>query len=645
MSNLTKTLCLTALLLVFLLFMMDTGAVAAPADDPAKLEAFMDGVIYSQMDENNIVGVTLAVVQDGEIILSKGYGYADRENRIPVDPAETLFRPGSTSKLLTWTAVMQLIEQDLIDLDADVNEYLDFKIPDRLHGRDESDAPGPVTMRHLLTHTPGFEDRGEGLFVLDPEEVLTLEDYLKKNIPARVFPPGEVMAYSNYGTALAGYIVELLSGMPFAEYVEKNIYGPLGMERSTFRQPLPEDLAPYMAEGYNFFNGTYYRGSFEYISALPAGSMSGTAEDMARFMIAHLQKGYYEGERILEESTAREKHSRQFSKHPQQDGMTFGFIEQSINGRRVINHGGNTFLFATGCYLVPEENVGLFVSYNGGLGWEREFLFTAFMDRYYSAPVADKLTPPEGSRERTAALAGEYLPNRANFTSMEKLFGLLSGVRVGVDQDGYLLLNLLGYPQHFVEVEPGIYERRYDRGTDLVKKIVFVEDSAGRMMMCAEGPVFTYTRAPWYGSGTAAGFLAGSNLLLVLTAIAGWLYASARRVVRKENSGAPRAALVARLSAILYGILIVVLLGGLVGIIADINPAFGVPRIFLEEPAGLDTLLTLPYLIAAAVAAMLGFAVLGWIKKYWTVGARLHYTVLALSCLGMAWLMFYVNLL
>ncbi len=645
MNKLKKYLCLNVVLPTLLLLMMNAGAAAAPADDPAKLEVFMDGVIYSQMDENNIVGVPLAVVQDGEIILSKGYGYADRENRIPVDPAETLFRPGSTSKLLTWTAVMQLVEQDLIDLDADVNEYLDFKIPDRLYGQNGSEAPGSITMRHLLTHTPGFEDRGEGLFVLDPEEMLSLEDSLKKNIPARVFPPGEVMAYSNYGTALAGYIVEHLSGMPFAEYVERNIYEPLEMERSTFRQPLPENLEPYMAKGYNFFNGTYYRGSFEYISALPAGSMSSTAKDMANFMIAHLQDGRYGGARILKESTARKMHSRQFAQHPQQDGMTFGFIEQSINGRRAINHGGNTFLFATGCYLVPEENVGLFVSYNGGLGWEREFLFTAFMDRYYPAPAADKLTPPEKSRERTAALAGEYLPNRANFTSMEKLFNLLFGVRVGVDQDGYLLVNLLGYPQHFVEVEPGIYERRYDQGTDLIKKIVFVEDSAGRIMMCAEGPVFTFTRAPWYGSGITAGLLAGSNLLLVLTAIAGWLYASAGRKLRKEKSGAPRAALAARLTAIIYCLCVLVLLGTLVGIIADIDPAFGVPRIFLEEPAGLDTLLALPYIIAAAVAAMLGFAILGWIKKYWTVGARLHYTVLALSSLGMAWLMFYVNLL
>ncbi len=204
---------------------------------------------------------------------------------------------------------------------------------------------------------------------------------------------------------------------------------------------------------------------------------------------------------------------------------------------------------------------------------------------------------------------------------------------------------MLGYPQQFVEVEPGVYERRYTEGTDLARKIVFVEDSAGRMMMCGEGPVFTYTRAPWYGSGTTAGLLTGSNLLLMVTAIAGWIYASVGRMIRKEKSGAPKSALAARLVASFYGLFLLIFIVALGGVVLDIDPAFGVPRAFLGEPDGLDTVLALPYIIAAAAAAMLVFAALGWIKKYWTVGGRLHYTVLALSSLGLIWLMFYVNLL
>lgn len=209
------------LLLALIIAFTATPTLSAPAGNTLELEAFMDGLIYSQMKEHNIVGVTLSVVQDGEIILLKGYGFADRENRTPVDPTKTLFRPGSTSKLFTWTAVMQLVEEGILDLDTDVNEYLDFQLQERLLGNNNA-TPEPITLRHLLTHTAGFEDQGSGLFVLSAEEMVSLEDYLKNNIPARVYPPGKVMAYSNYGTALAGYMVERLSGMSFAEYIEQN---------------------------------------------------------------------------------------------------------------------------------------------------------------------------------------------------------------------------------------------------------------------------------------------------------------------------------------------------------------------------------------------------------------------------------------
>ncbi len=638
-----KYLWLKVLLLVC--FFLISGEVAAgPADDPGELEAYIDGVIYSQMDEHNIVGATLAVVQDGEIVLSKGYGYADFENRIPVDPAKTLFRPGSTSKLFTWTAVMQLVEQGLLDLQTDINEYLDFEIADQLYGKGHAAPPGPITMTHLLTHTPGFEDKGQDLFVLSVEEMLSLEDYLKTHIPARVFPPGEVMAYSNYGTALAGYIVERVSGLPFAEYVETNIFNPLGMHNSTFRQPLPDNLANNMARAYNFFNGDFYEGGFEYIAALPAGSMSSTANDMARFMIAHLQNGVYGETQILEEVTAREMHRRQFTHHPLQDGMTYGFIEQTINGRRIINHGGNTFLFATGCYLFPEENTGLFVSYSGGTGLEREALFTAFMDRYYPAPAAAELVPPPGSAGRAATFAGEYIPNRANFSTAEKLFSILSTVRVAADEDGYLLVNMFGYPQQFVEIEPGVYDSRYTEGTRLINRVVFV-DREGRLMMLPGGPTLNTTMAPWYGSRTLAGLLIGTNLVLILSAIAAWIYVFAKRLIRREKDVAPKLTLAARLAVVIYALLMIILLSGLLGALANIDPAYGVPRIFLEGSDALRSLLIIPYLIALATLAMLGFTILAWLKKYWTIGGRIHYTGITLSSFGFIWFMLYGNLL
>ncbi len=647
--NNTKQFGLKWLLLIFYLMvsLFFAGTVfASPADNSDELEAFLDGFITNQMQEQNIVGVTLSVVQDGEVILLKGYGYADLDKRTPVDPAKTIFRPGSTAKLFAWTAVMQLFEQGKLDLDADINSYLDFEIPAQLYRAGRSAEPESITLRHLLTHTPGFEDQGSGLFVLKAEEMLSLEDYLKGNVPARVFPPGKVMAYSNYGAALAGYIVELVSGLPFAEYVEKNIFDPLSMNNSTFRQPLPEQMAPNMAEAYKFFNGEYYKGSFEYISALPAGSMSSTADDMTRFMIAHLQMGRYGENRILSEATTREMHGRQFTHHPAQDGMALGFIEQTINGRRLINHGGNTFLFATGCWLLPEENVGFFISYNGGTGLEREALIRAFMDRYYPAIGSlAELTPSPDSMARTAALVGEYHPNRSNATTVEKLFSLLSAIKITMDDEGYLLANIIGSPQQFVETEPGVYRSRYPAKSEMIKTIVFVPNYEGTMMACAEGPVLTLTQVPWYASGAFAGLLVGSGLLLLLSAALGWAYASIGRLIRREKSGASKAALLARLCAVFCALVLFILLSGLMGIVSDIDPAFGVPRLIFQDAGAMAGLLSLTYLAALATTGMLIFAVLAWLKRFWTLGARIHYSLLTLSALGVIWILYYVNLL
>ena len=206
------------------------------------LEAFLDGMMPAQLEREDIAGAVIAVVKDGQVIFAKGYGYSDMAKRTPVTPDATLFRPGSTSKLFTWTSVMQLVEQGKLDLNRDVNDYLDFKIPPAF-GK-------PITLRNIMTHTAGFEEVVKDLFVADAQHMGSLEYYVKNHIPARIFPPGTVPAYSNYATALAGYIVQRVSGKPFEQYVAENIYIPLEMKRSTFVQPLPEDLKPLMSKGY-----------------------------------------------------------------------------------------------------------------------------------------------------------------------------------------------------------------------------------------------------------------------------------------------------------------------------------------------------------------------------------------------------------
>jgi CubicO group peptidase (beta-lactamase class C family) len=337
-----------------------TLQVSNGPQDSAELEAFTDGVMNSLMQRDDVPGAVVAVVIDGDLFFSKGYGVTDIESSTPVDPALTLFRPGSVSKLFTWTAVMQLVEQDLISLDADVNTYIDFTIPDTY--------AEPVTMAHLMTHTAGFEDVFADLFKIEQDAMPDLETYIKTNLPARVFPPGQIGAYSNYGTALAGYIVEQVSGVSFEEYVEQNILSPLGMDNSTFRQPLPESLAPNLSKGYNFLEGRYIQGGFEYVSAAPAGALSASGEDMARFMIAHMQNGQLDGNRILEGETAIQMQEQLFTPDPRFEGMAHGFFRTMMNNKLVLSHAGDTFLFHSNLFFIPEENVGVYISTNGTAG-------------------------------------------------------------------------------------------------------------------------------------------------------------------------------------------------------------------------------------------------------------------------------------
>ncbi|HLE55684.1 MAG TPA: serine hydrolase domain-containing protein, partial [Rhodothermia bacterium] len=282
------------------------------------VETFLDGFVPLQLEQDDIAGATISIVKDGQLLFAKGYGYADVEKKHPVVADATLFRPGSISKLFTWTAVMQLAEQGKLDLDRDVNTYLDFKIPEAF-GK-------PITVKNLLTHTPGFEDVVKDLFV-DASKQVSLGQYLKTHIPRRIYPPGTVAAYSNYGAGLAGYIVERVSGRPFNQYVDENIFKPLVMTHSTFEQPLPNSLAAQMSKGYR--SASDGPKPFEAVGPGPAGSLSSSSTDMARFMTAHLQQGQYAEARILRPETVSRMHSRLFELNPAANGMALGFYEES----------------------------------------------------------------------------------------------------------------------------------------------------------------------------------------------------------------------------------------------------------------------------------------------------------------------------
>jgi CubicO group peptidase (beta-lactamase class C family) len=427
--------------------LLAAGAGAAVAQDPpnptpvpqargvtdkAELSAFLDGTLQALMRDKKVAGATVSIVKDGQLYFSKGYGWQDVDKRIPVDPEKSLFRIGSVSKLFTWTAVMQLVEQGKLDLNADINTYLDFKIP--------ATFPEPITLTHVLTHTPGFEEDGRDLFTEDPGHMSTMGAWLPAHMPRRVRPPGTYSSYSNWATATAGYIVERVSGMSFDDYVEKNIFGPLGMNQTTARQPLPEKYEADMAKAYAWTEGRWKSEPWEIITgAAPAGSMSASANDMAKFMLAHLGNGSYNGARILGDSIAQVMHTQHFTHDRRLAGFALGFYETKSHGLRIIGHGGDTRYHHTQMALLPSENMGVFVSFNTDKGGELSFepFLGTFLDHYYpTAPLPVASSSPADA----AKLAGQYQFNRKSYTTWQKAMGLAGGIDIMANEDGSLLM-------------------------------------------------------------------------------------------------------------------------------------------------------------------------------------------------------------
>ena len=486
----------------------------APEDERltrADVEAWLDGFMSYALPRGDVAGAVVVVVKDGETLFQKGYGYADVGARRPVDPEATLFRPGSVSKLFTWTAVMQLVEEGKLDLDRDVNAYLDFKIPPR--------EGEPITLRDIMTHTAGFEETIRGLITADPEGVSPLGEVMKAWVPERIFAAGTTPAYSNYATALAGYIVERVSGMSFDDYVDRTIFQPLGMTRSSFRQPLPERLRPLMSKGYALGSGDPK--PYEMIGPAPAGSLASTGADMAKFMIAHLNQGGP----LLEPQTARMMHGTTLDMVPPLNRMALGFYEQDINGHDVVAHGGDTQWFHSYLWLFPEQDVGLYVSVNsagrdGAAGAIRTSLFDQFADRYFppDQPVQAQRVEAETAAEHARMMVGTYTNSRRADSSFFKALGLVGQMKIGLDADGGLAIDFLpslgGAPREWVEIAPFVWR---DAHSHELMAAEVVDGEVVRLSFGFISPFMMFEPAPWYLSSAwlLPALLAGLAVLVV----------------------------------------------------------------------------------------------------------------------------------
>jgi CubicO group peptidase (beta-lactamase class C family) len=605
--------------------------------DPKGLENFMDGVITAQLAAYHLPGATVAVVQDGELLFAKGYGYANLKEQTPVIADQTLFRPGSITKLFTWTAIMQLAEQGKVDLNADINIYLkDFQIPNTY--------PQPITLAHLLTHTAGFEDRGEGLYVRNLDDMQPLSKYAARYLPTRIRPPGEMMGYSNYGAGLAGYIVESVSGMSYEKYVEKNILIPLGMTHSTMLQPPSPELTANRALGYKYAQGTYLPME-EWIQATSTGALSATATDMAKFMIAHLQDGCYRSACILQASTIHDMHALHFSHDPRSGGWTYGFMEMELNGQRIIWHGGATLYFHSALFLLPDQNTGIFVSYNSQGGMPaHEALIRAFMDRYY--PVSNPTSPrPSGDFvSRANRFLGIYRgSNHQNETGLEKMMSLSSEIPVTLTSTGTLKTVGVGYGWpvftpvfQWVATEDPLVFSRLDGG----EQLIFQEDERGEILsfVLAHDPQAVYIKKGFFDTSGFTLPLAGVSLLLFLGTIIIWLFGYFSKLRRSVPGNVdPRLAQLARWLVVCFGVLSLFFVASFLGMMTN-------PEIIYGAPPALKPLLLIPLILIILTVCMVVFTGLVWAHRYWRPARRVHYTLLTLSAMAFIWWLQYWNL-
>ena len=653
----------------------------------------------------NLPNAVAALVSGDEIHLLAGYGMADMESQEEVDPAYHLFRTGSVAKIFTWTAIMQLYERGLLDPDDDIRNHLEPELdfPVRFGGGDY----GPVTFKHLLTHTAGFEDVLEDLFTFEPQA--PLGEYIGRHQPARIFPPGTVMAYSNYGTALAGYIVERISGMRFEQYVDEHIFKPLDMRQSTMEQPPPGALAGQLVTPYRWVDDRFMPGRFEHMPA-PAGGLSTTAADMALFLQANLKGGALnrngstaldqgaataQGRNgsialdqdaatmldrddtaapILQKETMRRMHTPLFTHHPLLGGMAYGYKEFKANGKQVIFHGGSSSVFDAGFYLIPKLDLGLFIAYSGGTYAGHGHVFRALLEHFFPEEedevdpqvMADTLSPVPGA-PTVADLTGEYFQSRTIATGSDRLLNLVMGTLfvTPVDEQRFSV-GILGENFVYEELVPGIY--RNTRKTGIypfgpLRYLVAGRAPDGRMMLMTDGPI-TYIRTPWYGGSVMALAIFGPMLLLAAGSL---IFLPASFVVRKvrgirgkrgetgesasEADTGPATsddttlpkAGYFWLSAHALVLLATVLLVILYG---QPHPVHLLPESSFTPRNWMDVLLDLlPFAVALLGLAVSWAAVRSWMRRTRSIFFRIHHTVYAVWSLALIWFFCYWGML
>lgn len=598
-----------------------------PLFDPAELELYWNDFFSEQMEQFGVYGAEMVMVKDGEILFSQGYGYADADRQIPYDPERTIIRSGSIVKTVTAAAVMQLSEQGKLDLDADVNQYLTlFKVPEAF-GQ-------PVTTRQLINMTGGFDTRLFGVRVPSPEELQPLGQYLAKRMPPRTRPPGLLRRYNDHEIALAGYLVEVISGMPYEQYVQKYIFEPLEMNHSSIT--LPDDQLDQVVRGYPVGGGTddAYPLSYYYLNDAPGGGFNSTGMDIAHYMMSQLQNGRYVrsdgGEvRILSEETAAAMHETAFRYSPYMVGQANSWDEEFYNGQRYLRKDGGAPGVLNRLLLFKDQGLGFYLNYNSdgyalSNNWRDKILTMYLGER---ADETRPSLPVPGDAGPLDRYVGSYIELHdstadGNLIKLNALITPGEFRKVTANDDGTLSIDGHSYSA----IEPGLFQS--SSGESI---ITFEMDGEGPASYLFQNR-FAYARVPWYETPVVQQGLLAATTLLFFSGVIAWLVSA----IRRQATGRRLAGLISLLNIVF-----------LIGLVLVLLPAVnGVGWVFFFDPSPqLLVVLTLPLIAALFTVALLVQTFLSWIKGRYTAGIRLHNTLILLGAIGFFYFLSTWNLL
>lgn len=622
-----KTLVLT--LLISLFSSIHALAQETPSlNDAQEVGDFIDQQMTADLATYHLPGAVIAIVKDDQLLYSKGYGMANIENGQPVDAKTSLFRITSTTKLFTWTAVMQLVETGKIDLDEDINTYLTaFQIP--------ATFPEPITMRHLMTHTAGFEEGGVGYQITTDEKKLpvSLKETLKKHQLARIRPVGQLASYSNYGASLAGLIVEEVSGQPYDDYIQEHVFDSLKMTQATVAEPLPDHFLKDRVLGYNFEGDAFVPGTPTYEGGFrPAGSGTISADDMAKFMLAHLNNGSIDGQQLLKSATAKLMHETAFRFDDRLPGSALGFQEGELNGQTLLSHAGADTMFITDLYLIPEQKLGIFLSYSGGDGdGALASMKTAFFDRYFPFPKTEKSSFLPVTTEELSQLTGSYKFSRRNYSDIDKFFSLLTEMTVK-EVDGQLAIGQGAEQELFGKIGENLFQQVGGQQT-----LAFKTDKTGKgtAMLLNIMPDMPLERTHLLDQSRFWLPLLGGSLLIFLGAIGTFLF---RIRQLKNRDKRDKQAIWLAFSTSLIAVLTMVLT---VTQVLNMDVLERLSSVSLT----LNLFLVLPLLIVLLTALLMAKTLMMWRRRQSSLIGRLLFSFIPLAALTLSWFFYHWNLL